>query len=233
MTVAQHRTIWEKLGAAEGLWAAALLSIQLFLMLRFTADPASSDAAFVAALEGERMAWEWVTFLRIVAGLMIIWWMGSLAGRLRLAEGEPGRLASIAFAVGIVWGGLWLVSAFFNSAAILFAFDYANPAAARVAGTLAIETMYVLTPAIAVVLTFATALVAFRFGGFPRWYAMVTIGTSGLLVVLAIVDWYGTGALSVALLGVSLAWMALTSALLLADYRVSDLVTGEKRRVAS
>ena len=227
-----NRTVWEKLGAAEGLWAAILLSLQCWILMGTKADPGSADG-FVAALAGERMAWEWMTFLRIVAGLMVIWWMGSLAGRLRLAEGEPGRLATIAFGVGVTWGGLWLLSAFLNSATLLLAFDYADPAGARMAGALAMEVMYVLTPAIAVVLTFATMLVAHRFGGFPKWYAWATTAACGLLFALAIVDWYGPGGLSMPILWVALGWMALTSALLIPTYRPPSATTGEQERVAA
>lgn len=233
MTVEQRRTIWEKLGAAEGLWAAGLLAIQFYILTTTTASPSGSDAAFAQTLLGERASWEWMTFLRIVSGLMIVWWMGSLAGRLRLAEGEPGRLATIAFGVGTVWGAAWLLSALFNSAAILFAADYANPAAARMAGALSMEVVYVLTPGIVFTLTLAVAFVGGRFGGFPRWYTFATWGTSALLFVLAVVDWYGTGSLSEPIMGIGLAWMALTSAVLIPDYHTPDLVAGTKRRVAS
>lgn len=233
MNVEHNRTIWEKLGAAEGLWATAFLGAQFFIMLGTRADPAAGDAAFSAALMAERMQWEWMTLLRIVGGLCIVWWMGSLAGRLRLVEGEPGRLATIAFGVGVIWGALWLVSALFNSAAILFAADYANPAGSRFAGALAIETMYVLTPATMVVLTLAVGFVAVRFGGFPRWYAWTTLATCGSFFVLAIIDWAGSGSLSLAMMAVALAWMALTSALLIPTYRAEDLVAGTKRRVTS
>ncbi len=233
MDVDHNRTLWEKLGAVEGLWAAILLAINLALMLGAAAHPSASDGAFLDALRSERMWWEWMTFLRIVAGLMIVWWMGSLAGRLRLAEGEPGRLASITFGVGTLWGGVWLLSALFNSAAILFAYSYGNPAGARIAGMLAIETAYVLTPSLMIIMTFAVSLVALRFGGFPRWYAFATLGTSGLLTVLALADWADLRNLGLAIMVFSLAWMALTSVLLIPTYRVSDLVAGTQGRVAA
>lgn len=229
LSATQSDTIWEKLGAAEGLWAAALLGISSFLATGAGADLAGGDSAFVVALTSSRMTWEWVTFLRLVGGLMVVWWMGSLAGRLRLAEGEPGRLSSIAFGVGVLWGAVWLLSAFLNSAAILLATDYANPAGARVAGTLAQESAYVLTPSITFVLMLATALVTMRFGGFARWYAMVTTAAAALMLVLAIADWYGTGGLSVAILWVGLLWMALTSALLIPTYVAPDAVHGLRR----
>ena len=233
MSVEHNRTVWEKLGAVEGLWAAILLTINLVLLFGAAAHPAASDEAFYDALRSERMRWEWMTFLRIVAGLMIVWWMGSLSGRLRLAEGEPGRLATITFGVGTLWGGVWLMSALFNSAAILLAYDYKNPAGARLAGMLSIETAYVLTPSILIALTLAVALVALRFGGFPRWYGFVTLGTNVLLTVLALADWADWRNLGLTIMVVALAWMALTSALLIPTYRASDLVTGTRGRVAA
>jgi hypothetical protein len=233
MSVEHNRTVWEKLGAVEGLWAAILLTINLVLLLGAAAHPAASDEAFYDALRSERMRWEWMTFLRIVAGLMIVWWMGSLSGRLRLAEGEPGRLASITFGVGTLWGGVWLLSALFNSATILLAYNYGNPAGARLAGMLSIETAYVLTPSILIALTLAVALVALRFGGFPRWYGFVTLGTNVLLTVLALADWADWRNLGLTIMAVALAWMALTSALLIPTYRASDLVTGTQGRVAA
>ena len=233
MSVEHNRTVWEKLGAVEGLWAAILLSINLVLLAGAAAHPAASDEAFLDALRSERMRWEWMTFLRIVAGLMIVWWMGSLSGRLRLAEGEPGRLATITFGVGTLWGGVWLMSALFNSAAILLAYDYKNPAGARLAGMLSIETAYVLTPSIVIVMTMAVAMVALRFGGFPRWYGRATLGVCALLTVLALADWADWRNLGLPIMAVALAWMAVTSALLIPTYRVPDLVTGTQGRVAA
>jgi hypothetical protein len=233
MTVEQNRTLWEKLGAVEGLWAAILLALNLALMLGAAAHPAASDEAFLDALRGERMRWEWMTFLRIVAGLMIVWWMGSLSGRLRLAEGEPGRLASISFGIGTLWGGIWLLSGLFNSATILLAYDYHNPVGARIAGMLSIEAAYVLTPSIAIALTLAVGLVALRFGGFPRWYALGTLGFSTLLTLLALADWADLRNLGFTITALALAWMAVTSALLIPTYRVPDLVAGTRGRVAA
>ena len=117
----QGTTIWEKLGASAGAWAVVWLGLHWLILRSAHADPRSPEAEFVRAVLNERMSWEWATLLRIVGGLMIVWFMGSLAGRLRLAEGEPARLASIAQGTGVVWGAVWLLSAFFNSASILLA----------------------------------------------------------------------------------------------------------------
>ena len=159
---------------------------------------------------------------------MIIWFMGSLAGRLRMAEGEPGRLASISFGVGVVWGAVWLLSAMFNSAAILLATEYANPAGARILGIVAREMVLILTPSIAFVLSLAVAFVALRYGGFPRAYALITGAFTVVVLGLAITDWYGPGNLGVVIMTASLAWLALTSALVVPPFRPPDLVRGSQ-----
>jgi hypothetical protein len=228
VTTEPGTTTWEKLGASAGLWAVFWLALHYFILQAAVADPTASDGDYVAALLGERMKWESATSLRLMAGLMIIWFMGSLAGRLRLAEGEPGRLASIASGLGTVWGAVWVLSALFNSAAILLSTQYDNPAGARVAAVLAHETPLILTPSIVFTLMLATSFVSLRFGGFPTLYANATGIITLLYLALAIVDWYGPGNLSALLIIVALGWTAVTSALLIPAYRPPDMVRGTR-----
>jgi hypothetical protein len=224
----QGTTIWEKLGASAGAWAGLWLTIQWFLLRSAHADPRSPEGDFVSAMLNERMSWEWATLLRIVAGLMIVWFMGSLAGRLRLAEGEPARLASIANGTGIVWGAVWLLSAMFNSISILLATIYQNPGGARLASVFGRESALVLTPSIAYTLTLAVAFVALRHGGFPKWYAYLTIVLNNVILVMALVDWYGPGNLAPTIMVIALAWLAITSLLTIPAYRPPDMVRGTR-----
>lgn len=210
-------TIWERLGAAEGLWAVLLLAVQALLLANSAIDWSDSDATVASTLRDERMMYEAVTFLRVVAGLMIIWFAGSLAARLRSAEGSPGRLATVGLATCALWGILWLLAALFNSAAILMANDYSNDAGARMLGTLARETIYVLGPGVAVVTTLCVAFVATRFGGFPIWYGPATLVACAGLFGLAVADWWGSFDLSMTLQVLALAWLALTSTVLMMD----------------
>ena len=213
-------TLWEKLGSAAGLWAVFWLVLH-FLILRGIAPGAEPSDVI-------RMKLEMATLLRLVAGLMIIWFMGSLSGRLRLAEGEPGRLASIALCVGTLWGSVWLLSALFNSASILLAMNYGDREGARVLAVLAHETPLILTPSIVFTLMLAVAFVALRFGGFPTMYAYATGGLTLLYLVLAIADWYGPGNLSSVLMIVALTWTAITSALVIPAWRPPDLIRGTR-----
>lgn len=228
MTREPGTTISEKLGASAGMWAVLYLVIQYGILSAAAADPVRPDADYVRALLAERMRWEWATALRVMGGLMIIWFMGSLAGRLRMAEGEPGRLSSITFGVGVVWGAIWLLSAMFNSAAILLATQYDNPGGARLLGALAREIVLILTPSIVFVLALAVSFVALRFGGFPRPYSLATAAFSALVLALAIADWYGPGNLAGVIMALAFGWTAVTSALVVPTYRPPDIVRGTR-----
>jgi hypothetical protein len=228
MTSEPGTTIWEKLGAAAGLWAVLWLGIHYAILGGTSADPSASDAEFVQALLSERMKWEWVTFLRILGGLMIVWFMGSLASRLRLAEGEPGRLATIANGVGVLWGAVWLLSALFNSASITLAAEYGHPEGARFAGMISREMMFILTPSIVFTLLLSVSFVSLRFGGFRKPYAPVNATLTAAILILAILEWYGSGNLGTWIMTLALAWTGVTSALLVPAYRPVDLVRGSR-----
>jgi hypothetical protein len=214
MRSAPGTTIPEKLGASAGAWAAAWLALHYLILRSAAADPMLPAADYARALVAERMSWEWATALRVMGGIMIIWFMGSLAGRLRLSEGEPGRLASITFGIGVVWGAVFLFSAMFNSVGIALATTYQDPASARLAGTLGREILLILTPSIVFTLTLATGFVALRFGGFPPLYGYATAALNVLLFILTVIDWYGPGNLGPLIMALSLSWLAITSILI-------------------
>lgn len=221
-------TTAEKLGASAGMWAVFWLGVNYFMLQGSSAQLTLPEGEYVRALLAERMTWEWATALRLMGGIMIIWFMGSLGARLRLAEGEPGRLAQIGFGVGVAWGAIWLISAMFNSAAILLATEYENPAGARLAGVIAHEMVLILTPSLVFTLGLATSFVALRFGGFPKGYTYATAALTPLILALAIVDWYGPGNLGFVIVLVCFAWIAATSALLTMNYQPPDMVRGTR-----
>lgn len=212
-------TMAEKLGAASGAWAAFWLALHYFILQGAVADPAAAAPDYVQALLAERMTWESATALRVMGGIMIVWFMGSLGGRLRLAEGEPGRLASIGFGIGVIWGSVFLLSAMFNSVAIALAAQYQLPDAAKLAGILAHQIVLVLSPSLVFTLALAVTFVTLRFGGFPRAYSYATGALTVLLFALTVVDWYGEGTLGPLILALALGWTAVTSLLLIPVYR--------------
>jgi hypothetical protein len=208
---------WERLGASSGIWAALSLGAGYVIARTTSAQLTAPDAEFVRALLAERGRWEWITFVRLVGAALVLWFSGSVADWLRRAEGEPARLATAALSLGILWSGVWLLSAFFNSAAIMLAADYGDPAGARVAGVLAREAPDVLTAGVMFAWLLATSFVGLRFGGLPKTYAYATAALTVTFIVLAFADWYGERELSGVIGGLALLWMGATSVLLLRD----------------
>lgn len=197
----------ERFGGASGILAVAVLGGQFALLAPSKADPARAD--FATALVAERWRYELVTLLRIVGAFALVFFTAGFAGRLRRAGRAHSPSASLVFSAGIVWAAVWLVSAFLNSAAILFATRYADPQGARVAGALAAEALYVLTPGITILLLVATSALLLRDRSFPRPFAYGTLFATALRVVLALVDWYGSGAFSAGLMDVALLWVVI------------------------
>jgi len=206
---------WEKTSAIAGICAAISLAAGDLIVRTTSASLGGSDADYARALLAERAKWEWVTLLRLIGGTLVLWFAALLGDRLRLSEGEPARLAETAFGLGVVWAGVWLLSAFFNSASIMLAADYADPAGARIAGVLAAEIPRVLTAGVVFTLLLATSLVTVRSNQFPKAYAYATGALAGLVLVLALVDWYGPGTLGWLIVALALAWTAATSVVLL------------------
>lgn len=211
-----HGTVWEKLGASLGMWTVLWIGLLYLVLSRVPIDLEGDSSRFAAALDANRSALDWVTLLTVVGGLAFGWFVGSLVVPLRAAEGAPWRLSRIAHAMGLLWTVTWLLSALFNSASLQLASRYHDPAGARLAAILARETPLVLTPSILFALTLAVAYIGVRFGGLPAAFVRGTAATSALLLVLALVEWYGPGNLGGWILALGLGWTGATSAVLLA-----------------
>lgn len=207
----------ERLGGASGLLAVALLGAQEILRVRSGADPALPS--FAQALLRERWRWDTITLLRVAGALAVVWFTTSLASRLRRAGREHAAHAAAAAGAGMLWAGTWLLSALFNSAALTLA--PRDAAAARFAGVLAVESVYVLTPGITLVLLAATALVALRDRSFPRAFAYGTLTAALVRLGFALWDWYGPGTLGPGLLDVALLWVSAAGTQLLLPRRIA------------
>jgi hypothetical protein len=225
-------SVWEAATASAGAFAALSLGIS-YAITRTTAAPlAGSDADYARALLAERVKWEWVTFVRLLGGALVVWFISSLADRLRMVERQTGRIAEVAFGLGTLWGGVWLFSAFFNSASIFLAADYNDPGGARIAGVLAREIPYVLTGSVVFTLLLATSFAALRSGVFPKIYASGTAVLAIAILLFALVDWYGAGSLSPLIVALALLWTATTSGVLVFARPRASLTDGNSRTTA-
>ena len=156
---------YARYGAATGVIAAILITVGFFI---FGTDIPDTSAS----------AREWANFFtdhqdRIQTGITIvgfgvfffIWFLGSLRSAIAAAEGGPGRLASIAFAGGIV-AAVFFALAITGAAAAAFRPQEVDPNLTRALndfGTLA------GAPGAAgfTALFAATAVAGYRFGALP------------------------------------------------------------------
>ena len=217
---------WEKTSSIAGLGAALSLGLGYVIASSAHVPLGVADAEYARALLAERPRWEWVTLTRLVGGTLVLWFAALLADRLRVAEGEPARLAETGFGLGVIWAGVWLLSAFFNSASIMFAADYADPAGSRIAGVLAAEIPAVLTAAVVFMLLLATWRVAVRSPLFPKTYAYATGGLAVVMLLLALIDWYGPASIGWLIVVLALVWTAATSLVLFWMVRLKAAATG-------
>jgi len=205
---------WERVSAAAGVCGAIALALGYAVVRTTSAPLAGSDADYARVLLAERAKWEWVTLLRLIGGTLIVWFAALLGDRLQPPDGQPTRLAETAFGLGVVWAGVWLLSAFFNSASIMLAADYGDPAGARIAGVLAAEIPSVLTAGVVFTLLLATWLATVRSPEFPGIYPYATGALAALMLVLALIDWYGPGTFGWLIVALALAWTAATGVVL-------------------
>lgn len=109
-----------------------------------------------------------------LAAALLVWFGGSMRATLRRAEGEPGRVAAIAFG-GFLMAGTGLASIWgFDGAAA----ETAGDVPAEVTHTLSVltELFYIPFTMGLLVALVATSVVILRHGGLlPRWLGFVTI----------------------------------------------------------
>lgn len=115
-----------------------------------------------------------------LAAAFLVWFGGSVRATLRGAEGEPGRVAAIAFG-GFLFAALGgaMFSAFQFAAA-----ETAGDVPAEVTQTLAVlNELFFIPFAVGVLLAFlATAVCILRHGRLPRW-----LGFAAILVAIGVI----------------------------------------------
>jgi hypothetical protein len=110
----------ERLGAATGLVAAALLGVSFIVGL--SPEPPDLDApatAMVVFVAQNQDALRVEILLNTVAMLFFLWFLGSVRAGLRGAEGGVGRVSAIASGGGLVGTGFVLLAQVFAAAATL------------------------------------------------------------------------------------------------------------------
>jgi hypothetical protein len=188
---------WETYAAATGL-VAAVCMIAGYAMLLAADQPSSADPAALQAFyadEGKRnlLSGSWLAVC--FGAAFSVWFLGTLRAVLRRAEGEQGRVASIAYGAGVASVIMFVIGSALKAAlagAVTWDDSFAYDAAldAHLAGVLNSISYGVLAPAgiLAAVLVAATALVTLRTGVFPRWFGIAGIVAAVVLVLTPVLD---------------------------------------------
>jgi hypothetical protein len=145
-----------------------------------------------------------------LAGVALLWFLGSFRVVLRRAEGEPARLATIAFVGGVVLSALLFVkNAIEGGIALALEFEQGftlDPDVYRALNAVFLGLL-IHEGFAAAVLVGAASLLVLRTRAFPRW-----LGWTGLAIaLLALLSWLIPGVPLVLVL----AWILVASVLML------------------
>jgi hypothetical protein len=232
---------WERYAAGTGLGAAVLLAVQAFLAPLY---PMYEDSAFTVIRYYHTNA----SAIRVqilftgLAGVLFLWFLGSLRSYLRGFEGDLGRISAIAFGAGVAATGPAAVGALVTAAAAHITsggwFPYAPLQQAPLPGPGAVGplhelrllsyplTWFALAPLLA-----ATAVVAARTGAFPRWHmnasyvvSVLSLG-AGLSILIDTGAFAPGGAYDLILFGLFLVWLGVTSWMIMQSFAPATDIT--------
>ena len=182
---------WVRFAPLTGVLAVILWIIGLSIV-ETAADQPDTDAA----------AAEFVTFFdeaagRLVAGAFLfmlgsavfLWFLGTLRARIRASEGEPGRIASIVFAAGIVTAAMAMAFMAPHAAGGFAAGEQEaalEPGAAQALFFLD-DGFFIAGEAALAIFFLAVGIAALRTDALPVWLAWASL----VLGVAALLPWIG------------------------------------------
>ena len=173
-----------RLQAATGVVSVLLMAAGLVAIGVVGLDAKAPADVFAADIQESRRLLGASAFLIGLAGVLLLWFVGSLYSTLRRAEGEPGRLSALALASGALLSFTWVLWGGLVAGAIGLAVHYEHPTGAKTALALALELIdRPIALLLAAVLVGATSLLTLRAGRLPRWHGWV----SGVLAALFVV----------------------------------------------
>jgi hypothetical protein len=152
----------------------------------FAAKP-SENLEYYVDHKGSIMAGVIVSALALV---LLLWFIGCIRAALVRAEGGDARVAATAFAGGIIGVGLEMaaMAMFIMPALRLDERDKLSLESATTFTDLGNITYGFAAPLGFGVLFFAIALLGFRVGAVPKWWAVIT-GILGVVMIVPFVSW--------------------------------------------
>jgi hypothetical protein len=122
----------------------------------------------------------------LIATSLFVWVLGSLRSRLYAAEGGDGRLTALAYGSGIATAVCLALTPGAHMAAAL-SNDDLDRSAALALGNVG-DAFFLGAEYLAPVLLIASAIVALRYGAFPKWLAWIQVFIA-VVMLIAPIGW--------------------------------------------
>jgi hypothetical protein len=187
--------IWTRIAAAGGIFFVVLTLLGNDVLGSGGEAPgmtasAAQIGAYVRAHPPTVLSWA-ALYIELVGILAFVFFLGSLWGVLRRAEGERSPFSAIAFGAGLVLVSVKIASFPAAIAAFHRGQEGMDPQLAAALFDMN-EVSFVLTWAIVAVLLAATAVVVLRSGALPRWLGWsAAVLSPALLVGVAFATSFG------------------------------------------
>lgn len=198
---------WEHIGAATGALGVVLTAIGASLGDPYRSgldpDPTDPSSSIAQALLEVRSSARTGAVLGLVAAFLLIWFVAYLRAHLARYEGQAGWMSAAAHGGGVVAVALLLVAHSITLAATEITAYGGDTVIAKVFLTHGWNYFYVVSPPI-MALVAAASIVTLRFGGLPRWLAILGLA----MLVLPFLVGAGFGAM------LGLLWVLLASVIL-------------------
>lgn len=172
---------------------AAITFVVGLVMTTNSPDSGDSDAKIISwyADHGHRVTVIIGAFILAFCGLFLLWFAAGLRQRLRLAEGQEGRLANVALGgavllVGLLWVGAAALAAIPAGVSLGGANDLTTADVARFVPSIGFGAILLFGMFGAIALIDATSVVIFRTGVMPRWLGWLGF-VCGVLLLFAVV----------------------------------------------
>ncbi len=162
-------TRWERLGGASG-FGAILTGAAAMLFERGALSASDPVARIVAYYTENQAALRAQALLFVVGAGFFLWFLGSLRSVLSRADGDSGRLSSVAMSAGVASTVITLAALAFQVGLASAPQDAGHPA---LIGTM--DALFVVANLPLAVMLVAVAVLTFRTAVFPAWLGWLSL----------------------------------------------------------
>jgi hypothetical protein len=175
---------WERYSPLTGVLAVVGWVVGIIML--DVADSEEGGAALLAVYRGDEGQILVGGIIWLIGTALFVWFLGSLRSRLLAAEGGDGRLTAIAYGGGVATAvclalmpGAHMAGALSN--------DEIDESAALALGAVG-DVFFLGAEYLLPLLLVASAMIALRYGGLPRWLAWIQV-LIALVLLSGIIGW--------------------------------------------